>query len=540
MLFRSVIATVDGTAVTTGEETAIGNYLVTTVDGTLTINRKAVTITAKDASKTYDGRALTESGFTASDLEEGDSHTFTVVMTADSTITDYKEGGQPNVIATVDGTAVTTGTETIVGNYLVTTVDGTLTINKKPITITAIDQTYTYNATSQGENDVTYTDSEQISVKVKVTIEDPVQGEELTSITLDGQETNAGEYTGKIVPSAAVIGANTDNYDITYVPGTLTINKAKLTITADNKRKGYGAVDPELTVTPEGLQGEDSIDSITITREEGYMPGTYAITAKDALLKNADGEDVTSNYDIEYVDGTFTIIKPVPPTPDLNSEDHIAFVQGYPDGTVHPEGYITRAETATMVYRLLTDERRDEIFTTQNDFSDVEKTYWYNKAVSSMENGDYITGYPDGTFKGDQTITRAEFVTIMVRFLSGPKAGNNPFSDIDNHWAKDYIITGVQAGWIDGYPDGTFRPDDPIKRSEAMKIMNCVLNRGVDETSELGDYTNFPDNSDANKWYYYEVIEAANNHETKGHRPDEDWTRNTVDHVYDIDKYERP
>ena len=193
-----------------------------------------------------------------------------------------------------------------------------------------------------------------------------------------------------------------------------------------------------------------------------------------------------------------------------------------------------------MIYRLLKEESRAEIFTADNNYTDVEQSLWYNKAVSSMTNGEYINGYPDGSFKGNQTITRAEFVTILVRFLNGPKEGENPFTDIDGHWAQEYIITAVQAGWIDGYPDGTFQPGKAITRAEAVKIINSVLHRGVNEESELGDYKNFPDNSDASKWYYFEVIEAANDHETEGERPDEDWTSNECEYTYDINKYERP
>ncbi len=240
-----------------------------------------------------------------------------------------------------------------------------------------------------------------------------------------------------------------------------------------------------------------------------------------------------------------------PPTPpvdiddpdvplDLNGADHFAYIEGYPDGTVQPGGNITRAEVSTMIYRLLTEDRRAEIFTDQNDYSDVEKPNWFNKAVSSMTVGKYVTGYPDGTFLPNQAITRAEFVTIVVRFLDGMKESENPFSDIDGHWAKDYILSAVKAGWIDGYPDGTFQPNKAITRAEAMKIMNTILHRGVNETSELGKPVVFPDNSDASQWYYYEVIEATNDHETEGERPDEQWKSNTIDYTYDIEKYERP
>lgn len=224
---------------------------------------------------------------------------------------------------------------------------------------------------------------------------------------------------------------------------------------------------------------------------------------------------------------------------ELNGEDHVAYVQGYEDGTVRPEGNITRAETATIIYRLLTAERRDEIFTAENSFSDVDADMWFNKAVSSMSAGEYINGYPDSTFKGNNNITRAEFVAIMARFLGGE--GKAEFTDVpEGHWAKDYVAIAADAGWIAGYEDGTFRPDQPITRAEAMTIMNRVLKRGVDKDSELGSFKAFPDNADSSAWYYYEVIEAANSHEYSGERPSEQWTANGIDYHYDADKYERP
>jgi len=109
-----------------------------------------------------------------------------------------------------------------------------------------------------------------------------------------------------------------------------------------------------------------------------------------------------------------------------------------------------------MLYRLLTPTWRDIYFTDQNNFIDVTQNLWYNKAISSMAKGEYVIGYPDNTFRGNNTITRAEFVTIMVRFLNEEILQENPFTDIDNHWAKDYIITAAGAGWINGYPDATF------------------------------------------------------------------------------------
>jgi hypothetical protein len=210
---------------------------------------------------------------------------------------------------------------------------------------------------------------------------------------------------------------------------------------------------------------------------------------------------------------------------DLNGDDHIAYVFGYPDGDVKPERSVTRAEVATMLYRLLTDERRSELSTEGTMYPDVSENAWYRGMVSAMTRGGYIEGYPDGTFRGDNFITRAEFVAVVARFL-GNASGVCNYSDVSrNHWAFTYIAEATGAGWIDGYPDGTFEPENYITRAEAMKILNHVLERGVNENSELLDFKKWPDNADIEKWYYYEVIEATNAHTYSGTIPEEQWKK---------------
>ena len=273
----------------------------------------------------------------------------------------------------------------------------------------------------------------------------------------------------------------------------------------------------------------------------------YKTTGKwdtEPTAETVVGEDTTYTYTLEKKSsgggGGGSNPKPDnPPAPDLNTEDHYAYVLGYPDGTVRPNGSITRAESATVIYRLLTDSRRDEILTASNSFSDVTVDLWYNKAVSSMEKGNYVLGYPDGTFGGDRSITRAEFSAILVRFF-GTNDASASFTDVDSsHWAYRYIATAASYGWLEGYPDGTFRPDQPITRAEVMTLINRILNRGVNEESQLGDFTNFPDNVQG-AWYYYEIIEAVNDHEYTGTRPNENWSRNACDRVYDVARYEQP
>ena len=211
----------------------------------------------------------------------------------------------------------------------------------------------------------------------------------------------------------------------------------------------------------------------------------------------------------------------------------------YADGTVRPHTKITRAEVTTMFYRLLTAQRRDDIFTSRNSFRDVPTDMWCNKAVSSMAAGGYITGYSDGTFGGSKTITRAEFVAIASRFMDA-QAGDVSFSDVPiNYWVRQYIATAVSYGWINGYSDGTFKPDRPITRGEAITIINRMLNRGVEAKSVVKGVKNWADCTSA-MWCYYDVMEATNDHTYTGSRPTEKWRGLKVQYFYDIAKYEHP
>lgn len=223
----------------------------------------------------------------------------------------------------------------------------------------------------------------------------------------------------------------------------------------------------------------------------------------------------------------------------LGTDDHIAYVYGYPDGTVRPNGTITRAEVTTIFYRLLTSARRDEIFTSENSFRDVDSSMWYNKAASSMAAGGYIQGYADGTFGANKPITRAEFVCLAARFAT-KTTGFASYTDVDNgHWAARSIAICASNGWVQGYEDGTFRPDQPITRAEAMTIINRMLGRGVSKGYVCKGAVRYTDN-DPGSWYYFEVLEATNDHEYRNARPFEQWIRATILRSYDMDKYERP
>lgn len=197
----------------------------------------------------------------------------------------------------------------------------------------------------------------------------------------------------------------------------------------------------------------------------------------------------------------------------LNTTDHFAYIVGYGNGEVRPQNNITRAEVATIFFRLLTDDVRDENLTKTNRYSDVAATSWYNTAVSTLSSMGIITGYPDGTFRPNAAITRAEFAAIAARFDSNGDKTTAKFSDIANHWAKDEISIAYNNGWITGYPDGTFGPQRDITRAETMTLVNRVLNRQPEtEDDLLPNMVTWTDNADKNAWYYLAVQEATNSH----------------------------
>ena len=212
----------------------------------------------------------------------------------------------------------------------------------------------------------------------------------------------------------------------------------------------------------------------------------------------------------------------------LNGDDHDAYVIGYPDGNVHPQGNISRAETATIFFRLLKADTRDGNLTAENVFADVANGKWFNKAVSTMAKLSIVKGRSAETFAPDAPITRAEFAAICARFNTKPTNTSNSFSDISGHWAETEIERAVAFGWIAGYPDGTFRPDTYITRAEAMTMINRVLCRmPQDEKDLLRTMVVWPDNKPTD-WYYLAVQEATNSHEFKRKGAvNEKWTKLT-------------
>ena len=208
---------------------------------------------------------------------------------------------------------------------------------------------------------------------------------------------------------------------------------------------------------------------------------------------------------------TVTIPDDVPT--GLNGDDHYAYIVGYPDKTVRPQNGITRAEVATIFFRLLTDETRNANSTKSNSYSDVAAGAWYNHAVSTLSAMGIVKGDSHGKFNPNAPITRAEFAAIAARFDDKANTTTADFSDIASHWAKNEISAASNNGWITGYPDGTFRPDNKITRAEAMTLVNRVLKRLPETEEDLhDDMIKWSDNSDVSQWFYLDVQEATNSH----------------------------
>lgn len=376
------------------------------------------------------------------------------------------------------------------------------------------------------------------------------------SVVYDGAEHSVKDYTVKISDSrytekdftfsgkALASGINAGTYEmglkadqfkntnarfrnvefIIKADGVLTITQCPLTITAGSA-EGIAPVTCD-KYTVEGLATGDKVDSVKITGIQSE-PGESPNVASDAVIKNAKGEDVTANYKITYVDGVLKAIEV------LNKEIHFNYVIGYTDGTIRPNNDISRAEVATIFFRLLTDEAREQYTTTAGNFTDVKAGMWCNRAIATLTNMGIIKGYTDGSFQPNKSITRAELATIIARFAK-LDVNTKTFSDINGHWAQKNIELAAGNGWINGYEDGTFRPNNNITRAETFAMINRVLDRQTESVSDLlptSEMNMWSDNLNENAWYYKDVQEATNYHKCDrvGDSVYEKWTEKVPD-----------
>ena len=493
-------------------------YVTDAKTGTLTINPRTVIITSGSASKTYDGTPLTkhESTITGEGFVEGQGVNITYT------------GSQTEVGSSENTFEYKLKDNTLEKNYTIETVFGTLIVEKRPYRPNpSITDKITVEIT--GNSDSVVYDGTEHSVKdYTVKISDSRYTEK--DFTFSGKAlasgVNAGTYEmGLKADQFKNINARFKNVEfIIKADGVLTITQRPLTITAGSA-EGIAPVTCD-KYTVEGLATGDKVDSVKITGIQSE-PGESPNVASDAVIKNAKGEDVTANYKITYVNGVLKAIEV------LNKEIHFNYVIGYTDGTIRPNNDISRAEVATIFFRLLTDEAREQYTTTAGNFTDVKAGMWCNRAIATLTNMGIIKGYTDGSFQPNKSITRAELATIIARFAK-LDVNTKTFSDINGHWAQKNIELAAGNGWINGYEDGTFRPNNNIIRAETFAMINRVLDRQTESVSDLlptSDMNMWSDNLNENAWYYKDVQEATNYHKCDrvGDSVYEKWTEKVPD-----------
>ena len=333
----------------------------------------------------------------------------------------------------------------------------------------------------------------------------------------DGYTTTSVNASGSIIKddTAAVTFTNTRNSSSSHHSTRYTLHYESNGGTAYKDERYSSGTKVTLDKTP--------------TRESYTFTGWYADKALTQKITS-----VTMNSDKTVYAGWEATGVP----DKLNGDDHFAYVIGYPDGKVHPKGNISRAETATIFFRLLKADIRDGNLTADNGFSDVADGQWHNKAISTMAKLGIVKGRRADRFDPDASITRAEFAAICARFNTKPVENSGSFSDISGHWAENEIERAAAFGWISGYPDGTFRPDARITRAEAMTMINRVLCRMPQSESDLLDsMVTWPDNKPSD-WHYLAVQEATNSHDfDRQGEVGESWTKLTS--VPDWTRYQK-
>ena len=311
-------------------------------------------------------------------------------------------------------------------------------------------------------------------------------------------------------------------YTVTYTPETKTfvwtINENVLNFSLVQLTYTVKLTKPETAAGTYGvtdLNGEGNIDAskALYTNERAVL---NAKNSAGAPVKEQEFPKPSVSYTVKKSGGGGGGSKPITIPDDvptgLNGDDHYAYIVGYPDSTVRPQNGITRAEVATIFFRLLTDETRDANSTKTNSHADVASGDWYNHAVSTLSAMGIVKG-SHGKFNPNAPITRAEFAAIAARFDDKANTATADFSDIGSHWAKDEISAAANNGWINGYTDGTFRPNNHITRAEAMTLVNRVLKRLPETADDLHeDMVKWSDNADTSRWYYLAVQEATNSH----------------------------
>ena len=366
------------------------------------------------------------------------------------------------------------------------------------------------------------------------------------TLTVNGKAVIANAPNGNVITFGTEDESGKYPYVLTYYKGKAVQDQGKTTytITSSDGNTTYTYTPCDKTGEVNGSVSDEffvlemnvpvvSLDlkyNLSLTSKR-TAAGTYEVpTNESAKLEytsanqsdgTVDFNEPTVSYTVKGSSGSHSGGS----RPSLNTKDHYGYIIGYPvdyytgqpttDQTkkpVRPEGKITRAEVATIYFRMLTDESRTKFWSQSNSYSDVKAGDWFNNAVSTLSNAGIIAGYEDGSFRPNGYITRAEFATIAARFFDVTYNGKDLFPDISGHWAKDYINQAANKGFVNGYEDGTFKPDRNITRAEAVTLVNRTLDRHPDKNHFTKDMLVWPDNMDQTKWYYADMQEATNSH----------------------------
>ena len=385
-------------------------------------------------------------------------------------------------------------------------------------------------------NDLTYLVA--AGSKVEDTIGSSFDLVSIDSLTVDGQKLDCTQ-TGNTYK----FGDNPEQprFVVTYDAATKTltwdINEAitkantvqlKYTLKLAKLQAGVTGVNDLDGDGKEDATGREYMASEAIyTNESAYLfpkDSTGKQGEKQAFPKPSVAVDASS-----VPDYLLPILTRGKTAPRLNTTDHFAYVQGYPDGTVRPSGSVTRAETAAILFRLMDANSRSLYYTTAAPFRDVDSTKWYNTYVATLSNAGVITDSRSGYFRPDEAITRAELAAMLAQFAE-KKSAAIYFSDISaGYWAANAIALTADLGWIKGYPDGTFGPDKNVTRAELMAMINRATGRAPESADALlSGMKTWKDNADTALWYYLDVQEATNSHTYTG-TPAEHWTGLTAD-----------
>ena len=383
-----------------------------------------------------------------------------------------------------------------------------------------------------GEQEITFTstflkpkmDADKYTVtksgneyKFKFNIEQPTGSTleipmELIAVAKDGKVYGYEEAV-KACPDEPLMFAG---YTVADWQKEIKIETAKMVSTEQAKNEVKTAESTWKHIFASGtIDGNFSYVKLHPITKVGDVDGTLASFKAGTVDFSGGWESNKTELILKRTSSSVPVIIPVEP-PLLNTKDHFAYVIGYPDGMVKPQGNVTRAEVATIFFRMLKDEARDKYWSTTNNYTDIKATDWFNNAISTLSNMGIINGYPDGTFRPNAGITRAEFAKIAVSFFqdNSRKTLGDLFSDISGQWYTEYVNLASELAIVNGYPDGTFRPNNLITRAEAMTIVNNTLRRTPHKEGLLPrkDMITWPDNPE-NAWFYEAVQEATNSHE---------------------------